>query len=437
MKVLIFGLGVNGGGFTAAKYFLNHNHEVLITDLKTKESFGKALEILNKLGAKFRLGQHSIEDFKWADLVIKNPSILPNNKYLQYAKQITTDFVYLFENIDISGIKIIAVTGTKGKTTTTHALNHVLKSLGYNSKLVGNMGISAFEIADYIENRKKQIDYLICEFSSWQLRDIFNYLKIDFPKTKISIFTNLLEDHQNTYDSMERYLQDKLNLFTTSTEIAICPKAFENTIKEKTQLKKKNIIFLDSKINNKLLNTPELIPAYKALQALNTKSEVILKHFNTFKGVAHRIEWVGSANNILFVNDSAATIPEAIEFSMSHFKNVNIHLICGGTDKNLKACNMKAILLKAKSITLLDGSFTNNKLLPLLKNQKIPYNGPYNTMRDAFNKSLDLAKVDLTKGMKVILLSPGSASFDLFLNEFDRGNQFKRLAKKVIDKSDS
>lgn len=434
MNVLIFGLGVNGGGFAAAKYFLKHNHNVLVTDLKSKNDFGKAINILEKLGAKFRFSQHLVEDFLWADLVVKNASILPNNKYLQYAKKITTDFTYLFENYNLDNINIIAVTGTKGKTTTTHAINHVLKKEGYNTKLVGNMGISAFEIARALETSKNHIDYLICEFSSWQLRDIFNYITVDFPHTKISLFTNLLEDHQNTYDSMERYLQDKLSLFTPNTEIAICPKGFFNSIKEKTNLKKRNIKFTDDKIVAELQNKPELIPPYKALLALNIKKDIILKHLNSFKGVAHRIEWVGTSDNILYVNDSAATIPEAIEFSMLHFDKINIHLICGGTDKNLKTINMKNSLSKAKSITLLDGSFTQNKLIPFLKKNKIRYYGPFNNMKEAFKTALNMAKEESDINMKAVLLSPGAASFDLFINEFDRGNQFKRLAKEIIDK---
>lgn len=434
MKVLIFGLGVNGGGFTAAKYFLEHNHQVLVSDIKNENSFEKALKVLKELGAKFRLGEHQIEDFLWADLVIKNPGILPSNKYLQYAKHITTDFAYLFDNFNLDKTKIIGITGTKGKTTTSHAIYHVLKKSGYNAKLVGNMGISAFEIASYLEKSENTIDFLICEFSSWQLRDTFLYMKNDFPQTQISIFTNLLEDHQNTYDSMERYLQDKLKLFNKNTKIAICPKAFENTIKEITNLKKKNIIFSDEKIDKEFLEKPELIPAYKALLALNIKKENIFKHLNTFKGVAHRIEWVGFLDNILFVNDSAATIPEAIEFSISHFNKVNVHLICGGTDKNLKVDYMINTIRKAKSLTLLDGSFTQNKLIPYLKDNNIKFYGPYHNMNNAFDNTLALAEKDDSISMKVVLLSPGAASFDLFINEFDRGNQFKKLAKQIIDK---
>ncbi len=437
MNVLIFGLGVNGGGFAAAKYFLNHNHNVLITDLNTEKHFGKALNILKELGASFRLGEHLVEDFQWADLVVKNPSILPNNKYLQHAKSITTDFAFLFDNFTFDKTQLIAVTGTKGKTTTTYVLHHVLKKLGYNSKLVGNMGISAFEIATYLESDENPIDYLICEFSSWQLRDIFKYTAKDFPPTKVSLFTNLLEDHQNTYDSMERYLQDKVNLFNKNTEIAVCPKAFYNMVKDKTNLRKRNIFLLDEDVPFELETKPELVPAYKVLEALNVKQKTIYKHFNTFKGVAHRIEWLGSNNNIFFVNDSAATIPAAVEFSISHFENINVHLICGGTDKKLSTKYMLNTLKKAKSLTILDGTFTQNSLLPLLEENKMEFKGPFKKMRDAFDSALSSAKEDSALNMKIVLLSPGAASFDFFINEFDRGEQFKKLAKNYINKESS
>ncbi|MGD1822411.1 MAG: Mur ligase family protein [Pleomorphochaeta sp.] len=434
MKVLIFGLGVNGGGFSAAKYFLEHKNEVLITDIKLEKSFTKAINILEKLGAKFHLGQHSKEDFLWADLVVKNTSILPNNIYLKYAKRITNDFAFLINNYNLNKIKIIGITGTKGKTTTSHAIFHVLKKLNYNVKLVGNMGISAFEIASYIEKNDQKIDYLVCEFSSWQLRDTFLYLEKEFPSTKVAVFTNLLEDHQNSYDSMERYLQDKLKLFTKNTKQVICPKAFEKSVLEKTNIKKRNLIFLETKLNIDLSNTPELIPAYKALSSLKIKSDTILKHLNTFSGVSHRIEWLGIHKNILFVNDSAATIPEAIAFSISHFRDVNLHLICGGTDKNLKVKTLINVFHKVSSITLLDGSFTQNKLIPYLKDNKIKYNGPYKQMKSAVNKAYNLANEDQSREMKVVILSPGATSFELFINEFDRGNQFKKSVKLIIDK---
>lgn len=434
MKVLIYGLGLNGGGYSAAKFFLEHSHEVLITDIKNDTNFKKSISELSKLGARFHLGHHFIEDFQWADLVVKNPSIPPNNKYLKYAKKITTDFVYLIENYNLNKIKIIGITGTKGKTTTSHAIYHVLNKLNYKAEMAGNMGISAFEIANKLERKENKIDYLICEFSSWQLRDISLYLNKDYPTTHLAIFTNLLEDHQNSYNSMERYLQDKLKLFTLKTKNVLCPVNFCTAIQTKTHLNKKNIFELDNKVNNSIKDKPELIPAFKALKILKIKQKQILTHLSSFSGVSHRIEWVGNYNDIYFINDSAATIPAAVNFSFSHFRDVNIHIITGGTDKELHVSPMISLLNKASSITLLDGSFTQNKLIPYLKDNKIKFYGPYKQMKSAVKKAFNEANSDNSTFLKIILLSPGASSFEYFINEFDRGNQFKKSAKYFIDK---
>lgn len=434
MKVLIFGLGLNGGGYSAAKFFLEKGHEVLITDRKNDKNFHKAIAELGKVGAKFHLGYHSIEDFKWADLVVKNPSIAPNNKYLKYAKKITTDFIYLMKNYNLKKIKIIGITGTKGKTTTSHAIYHVLNKLDFNVEMVGNMGISAFEIATKLETKDYKLDYLICEFSSWQLRDIALYLNEESPVTYLAIFTNLLEDHQNSYNSMERYLQDKLKLFTNKTKFVLCPESFYTTIQNKTKLNKRNIYILNDKVNSSIKEKPELIPAFKALKILKIKQNSIITHLNSFSGVSHRIEWVGNSKDVYFINDSAATIPAAVHFSFSHFRDVNIHIIIGGTDKELHVSPMIEVLKKATSITLLEGSFTQNKLIPFLKDNKIKFNGPYKQMKSAINKAYDEAKVDNSTFLKIILLSPGASSFEHFINEFDRGNQFKKGVKSIIDK---
>ena len=110
---------------------------------------------------------------------------------------------------------------------------------------------------------------------------------------------------------------------------------------------------------------PHLQSAYAILLALGLKYKSILKALESFQGVPHRIEQVGTLGSILFVNDSAATIPEAVHFSYAKFRSMAVHLICGGTDKNLKADAMLEEVRHASSISLLDGSFTQNKLLPL------------------------------------------------------------------------
>ena len=140
--------------------------------------------------------------------------------------------------------------------------------------------------------------------------------------------------------------------------------------------------------------------------------------------------------DIMFVNDSAATIAEAVTFSMKNIAPLSTHLICGGTDKDLKATGMEEALTMATSITLLDGSFTRTRLLPLIESLGLEYEGPFSTMKEAFDVAVRKAEAKREEFNQVqcVLLSPGAASFELFRNEFDRGNQFKALVKTYVAK---
>src|SRR5690554_4602027 len=173
MRVLIFGLGTLGGGFASAGYFLDRDHEVRVTDMRPESELGNPVEILRERGALVVCGEHREVDFRWADLVVKNPAVSPNNQYLQYANRITTDIAYLLESPLVQPLKKIAVTGTKGKTTTVAAVAHILEKQGHEALQMGNMGISGFSILAELERRlhkgKSLPEYLICEFSSWQI----------------------------------------------------------------------------------------------------------------------------------------------------------------------------------------------------------------------------------------------------------------------------
>ncbi len=180
----------------------------------------------------------------------------------------------------------------------------------------------------------------------------------------------------------------------------------------------------------------QLIPAFEALRWLKydkgTAEELLLK----YKGTPHRAEQVAVKDNIMYINDSAATIAEAVNFSVSNIKPLQYHLICGGTDKNLPADKMSKVLKDAKSITLLDGSFTQKKLIPLLDKLKLDYAGPFNNMKEAFDVANYYA-IEAEKEKRktqVVILSPGAASFELFTNEFARGDSFKKEVNSFCGK---
>ncbi len=440
MKVLIFGLGMHGGGYAAASYFLDHGDEVRITDLKGACDLGSEMEALTLRGALCISGTHRSEDFLWADIVIKNPAIPPNHPMLAHTRMVVNDFAWLFSSPWCEQVKIIGITGTKGKTTTSAAVAHVLTLLGYEAMQCGNMGISAFTVLKEWERRHEQgrrlADYLVVEFSSWQIRDTVQALHGQLPIMEVCALTNFYPDHLNSYQSIEQYLEDKLELFTPNIHTAVVPDVMMKRIQQQTKLDRRHIRGIDRSCPKELEQQPHLQSAYAILLALGLKYKSILKALESFQGVPHRIEQVGSLGSILFVNDSAATIPEAVHFSYAKFRSMAVHLICGGTDKNLKADAMLEEVKHASSIALLDGSFTQNKLLPLLSKHSISYMGPFKSMGDALQASYDAAlakQQDLPDLPQAILLSPGSASFELFANEFDRGNQFKNLVGLLLE----
>ena len=440
MKVLIFGLGMHGGGFAAASYFLDHGDEVRITDLKGACDLGSEMEALALRGAVCISGTHRSEDFLWADIVVKNPAIPPNHPMLSHARMIVNDFAWLFSSPWCEQVKIIGITGTKGKTTTSAAVAHVLQQLGYEAMQCGNMGISAFSVLREWERRHESgrtlPDYLVCEFSSWQIRDTVQAMHNHLPPMEICALTNFYPDHLNSYESIERYLEDKLELFTEQVRMAVVPDVMIQRIRKQTKLDRRHIRGIDRSCPKELEQQPHLKSAYTILLALGLKYKSILKALESFQGVPHRIEQVGTLGSILFVNDSAATIPEAVHFSYAKFRSMAVHLICGGTDKNLKSDAMLEEVSHASSVSLLDGSFTQNKLIPLLDAHKIAYLGPFKSMGDALEASLEAAlakQKELPNLPQAILLSPGSASFELFANEFDRGNQFKNLVGLLLE----
>lgn len=427
MNILVFGLGMNGGGLAAAEYFLDHGETVRVTDLKGGDDLQQEVDTLTRKGAVCITGVHRDEDFQWADVVIKNPAIPPDNPLLKDAKAIKNDMWYLFTSPFSQNVKFIAVTGTKGKTTTCFAIAHALKAMGHTAQLCGNMGISAFTVLTDWEAGNVP-EYLVIEMSSWQIRDTYTALGESMPPFEAAVLTAFYPDHQNSYHSMEEYLDDKLKLFQAKDRVILVPETLKAAVSSTRNIPLSRIHTLDGASSD---FEESLRPAATTLSLLFFKNKDIEKAFATFGGVPHRSECVACKGSVTFINDSAATIAEAVHFSLSRYRDATIHLITGGTDKNLSPEAMTEDLKRAESVTLLSGSFTTKKLLPLLDSLSIPYGGPFTTMREAVKSAYEAAKKEETLHPlqpQVVILSPGCASFELFINEFDRGDQFRAEA---------
>ena len=247
------------------------------------------------------------------------------------------------------------------------------------------------------------------------------------------MITSIYADHQNSYHSIDGYHRDKFLLFGPHCQKALVPRSVKTELRENTAIARKKITTIPSPRNPYLLHNQEYACAFEALRELGFKRKTIIQAMKSFKGIPHRIEQVAIIDNIMYINDSAATISEAVTFSMNNIKPLAIHLICGGTDKDLSADGMTKAVKWASTVTLLDGTFTQRKLIPLLLRLHIPYAGPYRTMEEAVEKaSKEACSAEIETGLtQVVFLSPGAASFELFSNEFDRGDQFRNYVLKL------
>ena len=214
-KITVMGLGLNGGGEACVKFFLQHGAYVTVTDMKTPEQLAPTLksiaqdERLDKSRLTYVLGQHRIEDFENADCVIKNPGVkIQGNQYLAKAKAIETDLSVF---LHFTKAPIIAVTGSNGKSSTVSAIYTGLIGAGFQAYLGGNITVSPLTFLDKTDGTTP----VVLELYSLQLADLRGRKAL---KPKIAIITKIVPDHQNWYDGMDSYIDDKTLIFADQDE---------------------------------------------------------------------------------------------------------------------------------------------------------------------------------------------------------------------------
>ncbi len=444
-KILIQGLGLNGGGVGVAKFFLENGFKVKITDLKNekdlKDSILELKEFENNI--EYVLGEHREKDFEQSDIVVKGPGVPPTNKYIQLAKANNADIVSDIEIfLKITDAKVYAVTGSKGKSTSVSLIHNILKHEFKKSFLGGNITISPLTF--YKETDKESV--VILELSSWQLRDLKgkNYRFLG------AGITNLLHDHQNYYSNMIDYLNDKKIITENQTDkdFLILPYGddYLNRKNIKTNAKifyyhssnsnadfyyKENISYFN-RDNIELFNTNVLniYGEHNKLNALfaagfcymaGVSLENIKKGIETFKGVPFRLELIREINGIKFINDTTATMPDATFFAIKSFNNPIIW-IGGGNDKNLDFSILEEVRNIPKKILLLTGNGTEKLKKVINRNDIIESD----SLEFLIKKALECAKTG-----DVVLFSPACTSFGLFQNEFDRGRKFNQIVNSL------
>lgn len=428
-RVTVMGLGFHGGGLGVTKWLCKLGALVTVTDFGTRDKMAESLTEVERLGVRLVLGRHDERDFVETDMVVRNPAIPHTSKYLQIAREhqipieMETSLFFRFSPTR----KIIAITGTKGKTTTSHLMQHVLQTAGYSAKLAGNMGKSMVELIDLLT----EDDWLVLELSSFQCEGFAPHI-LEFRANGFgpaySILTNLFEDHLNRYRKMDEYALAKKQLFLCQNEKQVAVVRREEDWKE---------FFTDGLVSKVVMAEPtnlgiatyqhrvniELVVA--TAKSIGIEESQIKKAFETFKPPAHRLELVRSLDGVDFYNDSTATNPTAAAAGIRQLAKNGRKLVAiiGGNDKNMDFGPLvEAVAETAAKYVLLEGT-ADEKL------KQLPEQGNLGAFTD-YAEAVKVAFLAAKPG-GIVSLSPGATSFNMFKDEFDRGDQFKAIVNSL------
>ena len=448
-KVAVIGLGVSN--IPLLDYLHEKKAEVTVFDEKTIEEIPK--EIVNKIteySFSFSLGKNYLEKLKGFALIFRAPSCLPTVPELEQEANrgaiVTTEIEMLME---MCPGKIIGVTGSDGKTTTTSLINHILKQAGYSTYLGGNIGIPLFIKL----NLMRPEDIIVLELSSFQLMGMQ-------VSPNISVITNITPNHLNIHKDYEEYINAKKNIFKYQNEEDTLILNYDNEITRncEKEAKGKTIFFsskekldngyivdedkikeCEDKLRKHLLDTNDLflkgvhnyenICAAIAATSSLVDMDTIVTAVKSFHPVSDRIEFVRNIDGVDWYNDSASSSPTRTIAGLNAFKE-EIVLIAGGYDKNLDYTPIaKPIIDKVKTLVLMGQ--TSGKIFDVVKQELEKENKTLDIyMCEDINSAIQTANKNAKSG-QIVLFSPASASFDMFKNAVERGKIFKKLVNEL------
>ena len=417
------------------KIFILDKNENLIIDSNT---------LINDTNVKIVLGKDYLKNINDYDIIIKSPGISFKKININNFKNKITSQTNLF--LEFCECKIIGVTGTKGKSTTASIIYNIIKTQGYDVYLCGNIGIPIF---DYIDKFKKN-SIVIVEMSAYHTEFIKK-------SPHISIILNLFEEHLDYFESKESYFESKLNIFkyqnkndyaiyslnneTLSSLVKknnyngklmkiVIAKDLKGVVNDSVVCDMKNIYL---KTNDNLFklydvsdsryllgkrNLENIMFAFAVSNILNLDNLLTAKAINDFKPLEHRMEYVGKFNNIIFYNDSIATIPEATINCIETLTNVNT-LIFGGLDRKINYSNFVDYLNKSAIKNFICMPETGYKIGKMLINKNVLY-------ADSMKKAVLLA-YKVTNKNKICLLSPAASSYNSYKNFEEKGKNYKEM----------
>jgi len=453
-KILLMGLGkfAKGSGVSAAEFLAKQKADLTITDVKNKKKLVKNLQPLKKYkNIKYVLGEHKETDFANADWVVRNPDVLPANKYLEIARKnnipIDNDVTLFFREYGVQNV--IGVTGTRGKSTTTGLIHAMCKSQYFGSKLGGNIGESPLRFLPSLKAKKQPV---VLELSNFLLSDL-DTIKMS---PHVGVWTNLYPDHLNKYPSINEYIVDKEKIFKYQKKDDVAVLNWDNEVTKQVGLKLKNkvyffslkekmiegayikdgyFIFSDEGIETKVCkviatpllgehNQANILAAISAARGFGIKWSAIKFAISEFKGVPNRLEIIKKIKGITFVNDCTATSPQATLAALKSFEQRKVILISGGNSKGFPLQELGEEISKSAKVLIMVPGNANEEILKNIKEKELPVVA-VKTLKEAVKKAQKLA----VKG-DYIILSPGLTWLPK-QNEFARGDEFRQIVKSI------
>ncbi|ACK42527.1 MULTISPECIES: UDP-N-acetylmuramoyl-L-alanine--D-glutamate ligase [Dictyoglomus] len=443
-RVLVLGLGESG--ISTTKFLKEEGAKVIVNDYKEEEDFKNLLDFFRNNDILYIFGGHPIEILRNIDLVVISPGIPKTNPIYIEAKKRD---IKVISEIELAywyaKVPIIAITGTKGKSTTTTLIGEILKNAGIPNIVAGNIGLPFISVVKDLKE-----GYFVLEVSSFQLEDIEKF------RPFISLFINIYPDHLDRYSSMDEYMLAKSRIFMNQKEedYAILSYDQEEIINLAKPYKVKKLffgfkkhendgIFYDESRNkvfyklserygsltipkgiwNRILISNFMASALVGL-LLGVEERVIEKTGEDFQGIPFALQRIGELNGRVFVNDSKATNPVSTSSAINSI-NSPIILILGGRNKNFDFHELFENIKKSKVRRVVLIGETKEIMRELSEEYEIPY-VIADSLEDAVRRAYEVSEPG-----DVILLSPACASFDMFRNYKERGKIFNDVFERM------
>jgi UDP-N-acetylmuramoylalanine--D-glutamate ligase len=463
--VLVMGLGRFGGGVDVARFAHKADAKVIVTDLVSAEHLSDSIDQLRDLdGIEFHLGSHAPADFEQADVIVANPAVPGDNKFLQIARRanrfVTSQINIFFE---LCPARTIGITGSNGKSTTTALTAHLLKNTSHEPRatshekvwLSGNIGNQPLlTTLDQINPN----NLVVLELSSFQLEQLAEIQKAP----DVALLTNLTPNHLDRYRTFENYCAAKENIFKHqkpndgrpavsifNAEDKIAAEWFEKYKKDSGPQEAGRICikFSVDDVSDELrncyalpgrANLSNLAAAIAIAKYYGAEDDQIKRCLPEFKALPHRLELIEEIRGVRWYNDSKATTPEGAMTALDAFEQPII-IIAGGYDKNLPFDKLGEKIAQKAKATILIGQ-TAPKIAEAVKEYKqlrmekrVTSHEPQATTAEivkSLSQAVNFAN-RLAEPGDVVLLSPACASYDMFENYEQRGMEFIKIVKSI------